>query len=142
MTKQFSSSRFLLWERPEAYPFYDVINRSSEGPVFDLSVELDSYDGSLYLKAEHVIEMARSLGMATIDEVEKLLAENLTLKEQINRLPEAQEELKSGINGAVHRFYNDLRGYESDLADAISEAERFDRESKASERETIGFIDL
>lgn len=142
MTEKFSSSRFLLWDQPVAYPFYDVINRSSEGPVFDLSVELNSYDGSLYLKAEHVIEMARHLGMATVDEVEVLIRENTSLREQIDRLPDAQRVLQDGINSAVHRFYSDLRNSELDVVGIIPEPAEDDRESEKAEREAVRFTDF
>lgn len=142
MTEKFSSSRFLLWEKPVAYPFYDLLNRSSEGPVFDLSVELNSYDGSVYLKAEHVIEMARHLGMATVEEVADLMQENLRLQQQIDRLPVAQRELQDGLMAITSKFYSDLRNSESDVAESFSIPAEDDRESAKAERETIGFADF
>lgn len=106
------SSRFLLWDEPNAYPQYDIINRDTAGPVFDLGVDLDDYNGSIYLRAEHIIEMARDLGMATTEEVQELLAINRKLEDQINVLPKAQEELKNGLDSLVSNFYNHLHNGE------------------------------
>lgn len=110
MSDDFVSSRFLIWDKPNAYPKYDLILRSSDGPVFDLGVILEDYSGSVYLRPEHVIEMGRTLGMATKEEVQALRQSIENLNSQIDELPNAQEELKNGINDAVGRFYSSLSG--------------------------------
>lgn len=108
MSEPFVSSRFLVRERPIGYPFYDLILQDSAGPVFDMNVEMDGYDGRVYLRFEHVEEMARTMGMATKEEVEALNNTIADLRRQINNLPKAQEELKSGIDDLVGRFYSTI----------------------------------
>lgn len=102
-------TRFTHWDRPHAYPFFDIVTRdTNDGGCFDLSVLLEDYTGSLFLRDEHVIEMARSLGMATVDEVAVLRAHVESLEAQISRLPKAQEELKNGLASLVSNFHRDL----------------------------------
>lgn len=132
--KPFASARFLLWEKPLAYPFYDIITRDTNpGKVFDLNIELSSYDGSVYLKPEHVIEMARTLGMLTVEEAEKLRQENKELRRQINKLPVAQEELKNGLDDLTARFFASLNTVDSITDDSGSGATSDDREPAKAE---------
>jgi hypothetical protein len=105
---QFISSRFLLWDNPKAYPNYDLVHRDTNGPVFDLGVVLDSYDGSVYIHQDDIIEMARTIGMATADEVEALHDTIDELRRRLNRLPKAEEDLRNGLDSAVSQFYRDL----------------------------------
>lgn len=69
------SGRFVLHSKPPAFPFIDVVTGAPEGPVFDLSVDLDYYNGVVYVKAEHVEEMARTLGMEYKKEADPVSAE-------------------------------------------------------------------
>jgi hypothetical protein len=134
MPEQFVSSRFLLWDRPLAYPKFDLIDRDTDpGEVFDLSVELDNYDGSVYLKTRHIIEMARSLGMMTKDEADKLRADNAELRRQINKLPVVQEELKSGLDDLVAKFFARLNSVDSVPDGAQSFEPQDNREPEESE---------
>lgn len=145
MTEVFVSSRFLIREKPVAYPFYDLIHQDSQGPVFDLNVQMDSYDGSVYLRTDHVIEMGRTLGMATAEEVQDLRNQIAELQRTINSLPYAQEELKSGIDNLVGKFYSTLDNYHSEPSlpvPSIPVAESDDIESPQAERKTIGPISL
>lgn len=145
MTEPFVSSRFLIREKPTAYPYYDLIHQDSQGPVFDLNVEMNAYDGSVYLRTDHVIEMGRTLGMATKEEVAALRETIAELRRQINTLPFAQEELKSGIDDLVARFYATINTLHSEPSLPISDiqvAESNDPEPPETERKTIGPISL
>lgn len=108
-------TRFVHLDRPLAYPFFDIITRDTNtGGCFDLSVLLEDYTGSLYIRDGHIIEMARALGMETRDEVASMKAYIAELEARIDRLPAAQEELKDGLSALVIKFRSDL------LADSIS----------------------
>lgn len=142
MTEPFVSSRFLIREKPVAYPYYDLIHQDSQGPVFDLNVQMDSYDGSVYLRTDHVIEMGRTLGMATAEEVQDLRNTIDDLRRQINSLPLAQEELKSGIDNLVAKFYATINTVPSESVDSDPVAEPDNPEPPQAERKTIGPISL
>lgn len=114
--------RFKLWDRPAVYPQVDLVNRAPEGPVFDLGVTTED-DGGVYLRAEHVEEMAGMLGWKSPEEVEALVAENDSLKNQINNMPNATEELKDGIDNCIRDFYERLDyrpAVEFEVAEAVS----------------------
>lgn len=142
MTEPFVSSRFLIREKPLAYPFYDIIHQDSQGPVFDLNVEMNSYDGSVYLRTDHVIEMARTLGMATVDEVREMRDIIIDLRRQVNKLPIAQEELKNGIDNLTARFFDYLSTVDAELNPSNPVDEPDNSEPKEAERKTIGSIVL
>lgn len=132
--ESFKSSRFLLWDKPMSYPKFDLVTRDTNpGPVFDLSVELESYDGSVYVKAEHIIEMARSLGMYTVQEAEQLQKENAELRRQINKLPKVQEELKNGLDDLTARFFASLNTIDSEPDDSDSDTAQDVGESEEAE---------
>lgn len=98
------NGRFVLWDKPPAFPFSDIVTGTGEGPVFDLSVDLEFYSGVPYLKAEHVIEMARTLGMSTKEETANLRAEISHLDAKNTRLPNHVESLVDGINELVDSY--------------------------------------
>lgn len=99
--------RFKLWDRPAVYPQVDLVNGAPEGPVFDLDVNRED-GGAQYLRADHVEDMATMLGWKSPEEVASIIEENDKLKNQINNLPNATEELKDGIDNLVRDFYNRL----------------------------------
>lgn len=102
-------TRFVHLDKPLAYPFFDIVTRDTNaGGCFDLSVLLEDFTGSLYVRDGHIIEMARSIGMATAEETAILRQEVAELKAQIDRLPSAQEELKNGLANLVSKFHTDL----------------------------------
>lgn len=141
MSEPFVSSRFLLRERCVAYPYFDIHNQDSQGPVFDLGVDMDSYDGTVYIRPEYVIDMARTLGMATVEEVAEMRATIADLSSKINKLPTAQEELKIGLDAVVASFYASLNSDDSADQPALfgdSEPESDNREPAETERETDG----
>jgi len=135
---EFKSSRFLLWEQPFASPFYDLIHMDNRGPVFDLGVVLNSYDGSVYIHQDDIIEMGRSLGMATAEEVSELMEEIRHLKEQVNRLPAAEKELRNGLDLAVDSFYRNLHSDESNVVPSPENPEPANDPDNESESEAIG----
>lgn len=137
---EFRSSRFLLWDQPIAMPRYDLIHQDTRGPVFDLGVVLESYDGSVYIHQDDIIEMARTLGMATVDEVAQLMQEIQHLKTRVNRLPKAEEELRSGMDSVVERFYRNLHSDESNVDAGSETAKQSDDSDNAGEPETVRFI--
>jgi hypothetical protein len=144
-SEPFVSSRFLIREKPIAYPYYDLCLQDSQGPVFDLNVEMDSYNGSVYLRTDHVIEMGRTLGMATKEEVASLRETIDDLRRQINTLPFAQEELKSGIDSLVTQFYSTINTLHSEPSLPVPDiqvAEPDNPEPEKAERKTIGPISL
>jgi predicted nuclease with TOPRIM domain len=104
-----SEGRFILVEKPLAYPFVDIVTKTTEGPLFDLSVDLDNFEGVPYVKAEHVEEMAKTLGMATKEEVDALNERIRELEAENTRLPEHSEELVNGINSLVSDYYSRIR---------------------------------
>lgn len=99
-----AKGRFVLHDKPPAYPFIEVVTNTADGPVFDLSVDLEFYSGVVYLKAEHVEEMAKTLGMVTKEEADKLRAQITDLEEDTTRLPRNVERLISGINSSIVDF--------------------------------------
>lgn len=133
--EEFVSSRFLLWEKPLAHPYFDLVTRdTSPGQVFDLGVDLSSYDGSVYIKPEHIIEMARTLGMLTKDDAQKLRAENAELRRQINKLPRVQEELKVGLDDLVAKFFASLNSLDSSSDDSKRTESQDNREPEKANR--------
>ena len=134
----FVSSRFLIRERCISYPYFDIHNMDSIGPVFDLGVDMDSYDGTVYLRPEYVIDMARTLGMATVEEVAKLRAQNAKLESQINKLPFAQEDLKIGIDNLVSEFYTRINTVDPEPSVDDKEPAEDNRILEEADGETVG----
>lgn len=142
MSEPFVSSRFLIVDKCHAYPYFDLHNQDPAGPVFDLGVDMDSYDGSVYLRPEYVIDMARTLGMATVEEVAEMRARIASLESQVNKLPSAQEELKNGIDNLIGEFYTRLNSVDSEPPVVEPEPAEDNREPAEAEREAIGPIIL
>lgn len=130
------SSRFKLLDKPPLYPFYDVVNQAPEGPVFDLGVDLEFYSGPIYIRRDHLEEMARSLGMLTKEEADSLREENQRLLDNNKKLPKAIKELRDGINDLVDAFSS---GDTDNGPGSVSDSETYDSDSSESgkgERET------
>lgn len=101
--------RFPLVERPINLPGLDMIQKSPDGPVFDLCVDTDNLPwGTAYIKAEHVMDMAKSLGMKTLEEWQALAEENAALKKQVDRLPEVVRDFSDRFDGLLVGFHADL----------------------------------
>lgn len=99
-----NSTRFVLVEKPLTFPHKDIVTGSPEGPLFDLSVDLHNYDGVVYVKVEHIEEMAHVLGMITKEEAEALYVRIAELEAESKKLPDEVEELVNGIAGLVSRY--------------------------------------
>lgn len=141
-SEPFVSSRFLIRDKPIAYPYYDLCLQDSQGPVFDLNVEMDSYDGSVYLRTDHVVEMGRTLGMATKEEVAEYQRTITELQEKIARI-ETQEDLKSELSRILDHFHGLLSAPDDErVSDDIQVAESNDSKPEETERKTIGSIVL
>lgn len=128
--------RFKLWDRPAVYPQVDLVNGAPEGPVFDLDVNRED-GGAQYLRVDHVEEMARALGWKSPEEVSSIVEENDKLKNQINNLPNAIEELKDGIDRRIAEFYGNL-DYRPDLPVGLAEANESDDESSDGDSSGTG----
>jgi hypothetical protein len=122
-----------------AMPGYDLIHQDTRGPVFDLGIHLDSYDGSVYIHQDDIIEMGRTLGMATAEEVAQLMQEIQHLRSRVNKLPKAEEELRSGMDSLVDRFYRNLHSDESNVDAGTETAEQPDDSSNEDQSEAVGF---
>ena len=96
--------RFKLLEKPLAHPFYDIISQAPDGPVFDLGVDLEYFNGVVYITADHVEEMAKTLGMIHGEEVEEL--RNRIIELETKELPEEVKGLVDGINELVATYNN------------------------------------
>lgn len=96
--------RFILLDKPASFPHTEVITRTSEGPVFDLSVDLEYFNGVVYVKAEHVIEMANVLGMSTKEETEEMRATISRLEQENKTVPDNVKALLDGIDNVVSNW--------------------------------------
>lgn len=124
--------RFKLWDRPAVYPQVDLINKTPEGPVFDLDVQTED-GGASYLRVDHVEEMAEMLGWMSPEQVAELRAENEMLKNQVLNLPNAIEELKDGIDSRVADFYDSLNYRPSFPVDNTEEHDENDGQSDSGD---------
>lgn len=101
--------RFQLHEKPINLPGLDIINKSPDGPVFDLSVDTDNLPwGTAYIRAEHVMDMAKSLGMKSLEDWNALVKENIALREQVEALPNAVRKLSNGLDSLLSDFNSGL----------------------------------
>lgn len=101
-----SEGPFNIWDRPAAFPWADLVNGVNDKPVFDLKVDLDDKDGVAYVQVDHVIAMARTLGMVTKEEHEEVIRQHDELLEknpqtEIERLTNAVSELSGLVRGFV-----------------------------------------
>lgn len=127
------SGRFSIHERPMAFPHTEIVNNTPDGPVFDIGVDLDMRDGVVYIKVEHVIEMAEMLGMATKDEVAALKDRIKELTAEVEVLPDRIGVFENELSELVDRFRTSL----SDPASSdnpVGNVESNDPDGKKSER--------
>lgn len=123
MAEKRTSGRFNLLEKPTAYPFADIVNNTPEGPVFDLGVDLEMRDGVVYIKAEHVQEMAEQLGMLSEEEATELRAEVAQLKLEATMLPEKIDRFQNGLDALVRDYHDaNLSGSDSSGSPIVEES--------------------
>lgn len=127
-----SKSRFKIWDRPATFPLADLIDRTAEGPVFDLDIELEGQDGAAYIKVRHVEEMARVLGWISPEDAAQLVAVNEALKNRVDNLPQEIERLKDGIDNCVGNFYDRLDSRPSFPVENPSGSNEADGKSESS----------
>ena len=109
MINHHPNGRFQLHERPINIPGLDIINKSPDGPVFDLSVDTDNLPwGTAYIRAEHVMDMAKCLGMKTLEDYADLVEENNKLRAQVANLPLVVRDFKDGLDSLLSDFDSNL----------------------------------
>lgn len=134
-----NSSRFLLVDKPLTFPFFDIVNQTPEGPLFDLGVDLEYFNGVVYVKVEHIEEMARVLGMLSKDDATVLNERIKELEAENEKLPNEVEELVNGIAGLVSRYRTggtagiSVPPYLRDIEDATEPAGNSESESRIPE---------
>jgi len=139
----FTSGRYLLWDKPLSHPYFDIIHRDTDpGRVFDLNLDLENYNGSIYIKVQDIVEMARTIGMLTVPEVERLKEENAELRRQINLLPAAQEELKDGLDDLTAKFLASINNVDRILDNSQRVESQDNRKPAEAEPAPVGPFDL
>jgi hypothetical protein len=101
-------SKFQLLEKPGNYPGLDIINGTPDGPVIDLSVDMDNRYGIGYIQVRDVEEMARVLGYVTPEVAAAKDARIAELEAQVNRVPTKIERLTNELRATVDRFVDSL----------------------------------
>lgn len=132
--------RFNLHDKPLAFPFTDIVNRTPEGPVFDLGVVVELYSGVVYIKAEHIQVMAERLGMITADKAAELIAENAKLQEAATKLPDKIGRFTDGIDTLVRDYHAGLllSGDISDSSDDERSASEIGGDIKTVDNDDLG----
>lgn len=127
-------TRFLILDRPSCAPHFDLINRdTAPGQVFDLGVDLEGYDGSVFIKVNDIKEMARSLGMLSAEDAKLITDENKRLQRMVDNLPEQAEVLKSELDRVVSAFHSSLSG--GTIADSSENDSEDDGESSSGTKQ-------
>lgn len=130
MYNQSEHTRFRLLESPTVRDIFgDVIN-----PVFDLGVDLSFFSGPVQIPVNHVIEMATSIGMLTIEEVTELRDQLAVSTAKNESAAILGTELTSGISALVDKFYDDL----ASVTALVGNAESFEPEESNGEPESDG----
>lgn len=106
------ASRFQVVEKPLLAPYYDIVDNTPDGACFDLGLDLDHYEGIVYIKVAHIEEMARVLGYISPNEADELKCRNQELEAEIERLPQKTEGFLNGIE----RLVNEYRSTNSDIS--------------------------
>jgi hypothetical protein len=83
-------TQFRLWDTP-MYGAVDIVNKDTQGPVFDLGIELELYTGPIFIKEQHVRVMASRAGMIDKTEYEELKEKYDRLVKYTDTLVEAKE---------------------------------------------------
>lgn len=123
-------SRFLRLERPVAAPYFDITTRDTTvRDVFDLGVDLEGYDGSVFIKVTDIQEMARTIGMLSAEDAKLITDENKRLQAMVDKLPAETEVLKNELDRVVSNFHNSLTSV-GDSSNAENEPEEHKRDSE------------
>lgn len=88
----------------------DIWNDSGR-PVFDTGIDLENFTGIVYLPVVKIIEMARSIGMLTKEDSDKLIETYEKEKAKNEFAAIEAKELIRGISELVDRFDGNLAGF-------------------------------
>lgn len=147
-TQVVENGRFKFMEQMQAYPFKEVVNLTPDGPVFDIGVDLEDYDGVIYIKAEHIVEMARMIGMATVGEVASLNKTIDKLTKEVEVLPERIGAFTDELSSLVSRFHRNIGLSDADIASAdrieeskaaVAELKRIDEDARKANGQVVSF---
>lgn len=131
--------RYPLLDRPINIPGLDIIHKSPDGPVFDLTIDTDNLPfGTAYLRAQDVEQMARSLGWISREEY---LAKDERIREleaQIQVLPSIVEEYKDGLVDLSDRFHDSLVSAANIPLASVGEESESEPEESGDNSETSG----
>lgn len=105
--------RFTISENMPCYPSTDIIHNAPDGPVFTTGVDLENFDGVVYIRVADVIEMAEMLGMASEEEVTKLHKVIEKLTGEVEVLPKRIGVFTNELAELVNRFHDSLDGSDS-----------------------------
>lgn len=110
-------SRFINHPKPPLFPHFDINDRDTsenDGGYWDMGVELENYDGPVYIKSHYIQEIARLMGMvdgekvAELEQEIELLRNSADIAKSLEKIPERLEELRDEfVNHLAH--YNDGR---------------------------------
>lgn len=134
--------RYPLLDRPVNLPGLDIIHKSPDGPVFDLTIDTDNLLlGTAYLQAQDVEQMARSLGWISPEEFAAKDQRIKELEAQIKVLPEIVEEYKDGLVDLSDKFHDRLVSAASIPLASVGEEPESESEESGSDAETSGQVD-
>lgn len=128
-----------MLDRPINLPGLDIIHKSPDGPVFDLTIDTDNLPfGTAYIRAEDVEQMARSLGWVPPEEYEAKDRRIQELEAQIKVLPGIVEEYKDGLSDLSDRFHDSLVSAASIPLASVGEEPESEPEESGDSAETSG----
>ena len=107
--------RFTISENMPCYPGMDIIHNAPDGPVFTTGVDLENFDGVVYIRVADVVEMAEMLGMASIEEVTELRNKIESLTKEVEVLPTRIGAFTDELSELVSRFHANIGDRNLDL---------------------------
>lgn len=134
--------RYPLLDRPVNLPGLDIIHKSPDGPVFDLTIDTDNLLlGTAYLQAQDVEQMARSLGWISPEEFAAKDQRIKELEAQTKVLPEIVEGYKNGLAALSASFQHDISSAALLSLASVGEESESEPEESGSDTETSGQVD-
>lgn len=134
-------TRFRKVDKPETVPHYDIHDRDSTNPVWDMGVDLEGHSGAVYIKEHYIQEIARLTGMVPGDKYETLKKENELLKKRLE-VSTSLEEIPAKL-GELHNELNVyLAAYRSESVDSEYVGSSSDSVSENIEDEGYFNLDL
>lgn len=121
-------SRFSRHPKPPLYPHMDIHDRDSSensGGYWDMGIDLENYDGSVYIKTNYIVDIAREIGMVDGAEVVALKEEIASLKRQIRAIDSVKEALER-IKDVENELSAYLDNYSAGNGDSDSDGSTVD----------------